>query len=108
VTHHQVKALEDGTRVYSNRTRYTPVPEGQRKYRVRKPPEAAEEGWERWKGDWLPPIPLLPAEARSWPETRPDTDAYDHASKGRCRCQPCLRPTAAKWRAKWKRDQPRS
>jgi hypothetical protein len=96
MTHHPITVLEDGTRVYSNGTRYKPKPLDKRAYGVRKP---AEEGWVRWHGSWLPPLDLLPSEARSWPETRPDTDAFDHASKPRkCTCRPCQRPEAQKWR----------
>lgn len=96
MAHHPIRVLPDGTRVYSNGTRYKPKAPEERKYAVRKPPV---EGAERWGGDWLLPLPLLPLEARSWPETRPDTDAYDHASKPRkCRCQVCQRPEAAPWR----------
>jgi hypothetical protein len=96
VTQHRIEVLEDGTRVYSNYTRYTPVPEEARKYKRRKPPVA---GALRLGGVWFHPLALLPQEARSWPETRPDTDAFDHAFKPRpCKCNVCKRPEAARWR----------
>lgn len=90
-----VRVLEDGTRVYSNFVKYTPVPLEERKYAVRKPDI---EGAVRWKGDWLLPLPLLADDARDMPETRPDTDAFDHVSKPRpCRCLVCARPEAQRW-----------
>ena len=97
MTHHAIKVLEDGTRVYSNGTRYRPVPPEKRKYGVRKPPV---EGAVRLGGTWFHPLALLPLAARSWPETRPDTDAFDHAHKPRpCKCDVCRRPEAQRWRA---------
>lgn len=96
MSQHPIKVLEDGTRVYSNGTRYRPVPPEERKYKVRKPPV---EGAVRLGDVWYHPLVLLPQEARSWPETRPDTDAFDHASKlRRCKCRVCKRPEARKWR----------
>jgi hypothetical protein len=62
VTHHPIKVLEDGTRVYSNGTRYRPVPPEQRAYATRKPPVA---GAERRGGVWFLPLDLLPLAARS-------------------------------------------
>ena len=100
---HPIRVLEDGTRVYSNGTRYRPKTPEERVNRVLKP---AQEGAVLWSGAWYLPLDLLPLAARSWPETRPDTDAYDHAGKARrCRCHVCLRPQARKWRSKWRRDQ---
>jgi hypothetical protein len=96
MTHHPVKELEDGTRVYSNYTKYVPVPDEQRKYKRRKP---AVEGAVRMGGTWFHPLALLPGDQRLWPETRPDTDAYLHASKPRrCKCAVCKRPEARVWR----------
>jgi hypothetical protein len=103
VTHHEVVELEDGTRRYSNYTRYRPVPKEQRKYAVRKPDVP---GAVRFHGAWFLPLPLLAMEERVFPETRPDTDAYDHMGKPRkCRCVPCQRPEAVKWQDKWRKDQ---
>ena len=96
MTHHPIKVLPDGTRVYSNGTRYKPLAPEERTYGVRKPPGG---GAVRVGGTWFHPLSLLPPEARSWPETRPDTDAYLHASKPRrCKCNVCRRPEARKWR----------
>ena len=101
MSHHPVQELDDGTRVYSNYTRYRPVPQEQRKYSVRKPDQP---GAVRWNGEWLLPLPLLPDDGRCWPETRPDTDAYDHMTKPRkCRCYVCARPEAEPWKEKWRR-----
>ena len=101
MSQHPIKVLEDGTRVYSNGTKYRPKAPEDRVYEVRKPPVT---GAVLWAGVWHLPLDLLPLEARSWPETRPDTDAYDHASHP-CRCHVCLRPAARKWRSRWRRDQ---
>ena len=96
MTQHVIKVLEDGTRVYSNYTRYTPKPDAERKNKRRKP---AVEGAVRMGGVWFLPLTLLPGDQRLWPETRPDTDAYLHASKPRrCKCRVCRRPEARVWR----------
>lgn len=96
MTHHEIKVLADGTRIYSNHTRYTPVPEEQRKYMRNKPDDPRAVLWSsRW---WLP-LDLLEDGDRSMPETRPDTDAYLHADKPRkCRCAVCRRPESKRWR----------
>lgn len=106
MTHHVIKVLEDGTRVYSNYTRYRPkAPEE----RVRQSLRPAEEGAVRWGSLWFLPLALLPGEARLWPETRPDTDAYDHATKPRrCKCVVCKRPEAQVWRHKRLKELARS
>lgn len=96
-----VKVLEDGTRVYSNRTKYTPVPVEQRKNFARKPDDPRAV---RWKGDWLLPLTLLDEDERTLPETRPDTVAYDHMMKGRCRCAVCKRPEARRWKRMYLRQ----
>lgn len=103
MTHHPIKTLPDGTRVYSNGTRYKPKAPEERVYQVRKP---TVQGAILWQGDWLLPLDLLPLGGRLWPETRPDTEAYDHASKPRkCKCDVCKRPEARKWRNQWRREQ---
>lgn len=103
MTSHRIKVLEDGTRVYSNYTRYVPLSDTQRTYRKRKPDVP---GAVRWQGTWLLPLEVLPDEERTLPQTRPDTDAYDHASKPRkCRCDVCRRPEARRWRNQWRREQ---
>lgn len=102
MTYHAVRQLDDGTRVYSNHTRYTPVPVEQRKYKVRKPDHP---GAVRWHGDWLLPLELMTDEDRRMPQTRPDTDAYDHMTKPRkCRCDVCRRPEAQRWKDKWRAE----
>lgn len=106
MTHHPIKTLSDGTRVYSNGVRYKRKKISERKYRIRKPddPNAI-----LWNGNWFLPLDLLPDEARTAPLTRPDTDAYDHAGKPRkCRCDVCRRPEAQRWRDKALRDQMRT
>ena len=96
MTHHPIKVLEDGTRVYSNGTRYKPKAPEERIYKVRKP---TDEGAVLWQGNWLLPLELTDITARVMPETIPDTEAYDHAFKPRrCKCEVCKRPEARKWR----------
>lgn len=97
-----VKVLEDGTRLYSNGTRYTPVPVEQRKNFSRRPasPDAT-----LWQGKWFVPLPLV--EERVMPETRPDSIAFDHAYRVKCRCPVCRRPQARLWRLKYRRQMRR-
>lgn len=103
MTHHPIKVLPDGTRVYSNGTRYKPKAVEDRAYAIRKPPV---EGAERLGGTWFLPLELLPVEERLLPETRPDTDAYDHMTKPRrCKCLVCKRPEAKRWKLLWRREQ---
>lgn len=98
-----VRVLEDGTRVYASYHRYKPVPPEKRKYGVNKPDDPRAV---RFHGKWFLPLPLLVGSDRVMPETRPDTDAYDHmATNILCRCVPCMRPQAKRWRQKWLRDQ---
>ena len=104
MTQHPIKVLEDGTRVYSNHTRYKPLPAEQRKNFVRKPQDPRAV---LWHGEWLLPLEVLPDEARDFPETQPDTVAYDHAWKKRCECSVCRRPQARLWRLKWRRQMRR-
>jgi hypothetical protein len=102
VTHHPIRTEPDGTRVYSNGTRYKPKAPTERAYAVRKPdnPRAV-----RWRGQWLLPIVVLPDEQRVWPETRSDEEAYEHrAVTANCRCRVCMRPDAERWRQKWRRE----
>lgn len=103
MTHHVIRVEADGTRVYSNYTRYKPKAPEERVYAQRRPAVADAV---RWGGTWLLPLDLLPAEARLWPETRPDTDAFEHMSKPRrCRCRVCRRPEAKPWKNQWRREQ---
>lgn len=102
MTHHPIKILPDGTRVYSNYTRYKPKTPEERVNRILKPDV---EGAVFWSGKWRLPLDLLPDELRQFPETVPDEVAYDHAARSRhCRCPICRRPTALKWRRRWFRE----
>ena len=99
MTHHVIKILEDGTRVYSNYTRYKPKTLAERKYGVRKPDDPRAVMFNK---EWFLPLDLVPDELRPMPVTRPDTDAYDHMPKPRkCKCDVCRRPEALRWKVKW-------
>lgn len=100
-----IRVEPDGTRVYSNYTRYKPMADERRKNSVRKP---QDPGAVRWYGEWLLPLDVLPDDSRTLPETRPDTDAYDHMTKPRrCKCKVCKRPEAKEWKKLWRRDRRR-
>jgi len=103
VTHRPIRQLPDGTRLYADYHRYTPVPPEKRKRQVRKPEDPRAV---RFHGQWLLPLELLEDHRRGpLPQTRPDTDAYDHMNVNvLCRCDVCLRPEAERWRRKWRRD----
>jgi hypothetical protein len=106
MTYHPIKTLPDGTRVYSNGTKYKPKRPEERINKILKP---EIEGVVWWGGRWCPPLVLLQEELRQLPETVPDEEAYEHAAKPRrCKCHVCQRPQARKWRMKWKRDQIRT
>lgn len=102
MTHHPITVLADGTRVYSNGTKYKPVEQWRRKYGMNKPDDPRAVLWSsRW---WLP-LELLPDDDRTMPLTRPDTDAYDHFGKRqKCRCDVCRRPEAQRWKDKRMRE----
>lgn len=100
MTHHPIRTLPDGTRVYSNHHRYKPKPPEERTYAVRKPDDPRAV---RFRGDWFLPLETLDDDARVMPETRPDTDAYDHMPRP-CKCDVCRRPHAQRWVRKWQRD----
>lgn len=97
-----VKILEDGTRVYSNRTKYTPVPDSERKNFSRRPQDPRAV---LWQGKWFVPLPLV--DERVMPETKPDTIAFDHAFKVKCYCSVCRRPQARLWRLRYRRQMRR-
>lgn len=98
-----IRVLEDGTRIYADGHRYKPKPPAERKNQSRRPDH---QDAVRFHGQWFVPLDVLPDGERRMPETRPDTDAYDHASKPRsCRCAVCQRPEARRWKEKWMRDQ---
>jgi hypothetical protein len=103
VTRNPITVLEDGTRIYSNRVRYRPKADSERVYAKRKPDVP---GAVLWSSRWWLPLELLPMEVRSMPVTRPDTEAYEHASKPRkCKCDVCRRPESRRWRNQWRREQ---
>ena len=104
MTHHPIRVLEDGTRVYSNGGRYKPKSLEERSYGVNKPDDPRAV---RFHGQWFLPLEVLPdAERGPIPETISDQDAYDHmATNLLCRCPACLRPTAPRWRRKWLKDR---
>ena len=99
-----VRIEEDGTRVYSNGTRYKPVSPEARRYQRRRPdhPEAV-----RFHGKWFLPLEVLPDDQRPpMPATRPDEEAYEHMDRTvLCRCEVCQRPAAEAWRRRWRRDK---
>ena len=98
MTMRPIKVLPDGTRVYSNHTRYVPVPLNQRKYRIRKPDDPRAVMYNR---QWFLPMELVPdGERDPVPETRPDTDAFRHKQEKtrKCRCNVCHRPEAQRWK----------
>lgn len=103
MTQHVIKTLPDGTRVYSNYTRYKPKTKAERVNGDRRP---ADPRAVRFHTQWFVPLDLAPDEQRVLPETRPDEEAYDHMTSNLlCRCDVCVRPQAERWRRKWRRDQ---
>lgn len=98
MTHHPIRTLPDGTRLYSNGTRYKPVANDKRAYNRRKPdhPEAV-----MYNREWFVPMQLLDESERVVPVTRPDTEAMDHIWKRRpCKCDVCKRPESEPWKEK--------
>lgn len=100
MTHHEIRTESDGTRVYSKGQRYKPLAPEERKYAVRKPDDPRAV---RFGGEWFLPLDLVADAQRRMPETRPDSDAYDHMPRP-CSCEVCRRPAAARWQRKWRRD----
>jgi hypothetical protein len=101
MTHRWIEQLEDGTRRYSNYTRYKPLSAEERRYAVRKPDTP---GALMYQGCWYLPLVLSPVDQRGMPLTRPDTDAYEHMAKPRkCKCEVCKRPESEIWKDKWRR-----
>ena len=102
MTHRPVRVMPDGRRVYADGHVYRPVPAAERKRAVRKPQDPRAV---RWGGEWLLPLPLIPERLRRMPETRPDSEAYDHMERTfNCRCEVCSRPDAKRWRNRWRKD----
>lgn len=87
-----VRVLPDGTRVYSGSEKYKPVAPEDRKYGVRRPdhPDAV-----RFHALWFEPLPVLPDQERSMPETRTDEDAIHHRML--CECHVCTREGSDGW-----------
>lgn len=103
MTHRPVKVLSDGTRVYADYHRYKPKPAEDRVYGVNKPEDPRAV---RFHGRWFLPLDVLADGDRVMPETRPDTDAYEHMDRrGACGCAVCSRPQAERWRSKWRRER---
>lgn len=102
MTRGPVRVEADGTRVYAKGRRYKPLTAAERRYGVRRPDHP---GAVRWHGEWLLPLPLLPDPERVLPETRPDTDAYEHWwENAMCRCAVCRRPQAEEYRRRARYD----
>lgn len=97
MTHNELRRIEpDGTRVYSNYEKYTPVPTEKRKYGINKPDDPRAV---RFGGNWFIPMDLVPEPERVMPETRSDEEAYTHALKTLlCQCKVCRRPEARVFR----------
>lgn len=102
MTHHPIRVLEDGTRVYSTYHRYKPLSAEERVYAVRKPDDPRAV---RFHGNWFLPLDLAPEQERQMPATRPDSETYDHMSTNAlCGCEVCSRASAEKVRRRWRRD----
>ena len=97
MSHHPIRVLSDGTRIYHGGKRYKPLTAVQRTYRVKKPvaPEAV-----RFHGKWFLPLELLhDAQRGPVPRTRADSEAYGHVAKPRrCKCDVCKGPGAERYR----------
>jgi hypothetical protein len=100
VTHLELRRVEaDGTRVYSDYHRYTPMADEDRTNARRKPDDPRAV---RFHGRWFVPLAVLDDETREMPETRPDEETLEHRAS--CRCDVCRRPEATVlWRRQAKR-----
>lgn len=99
MTHRPIRVEPDGTRVYVTGQRYKPRSPEERKYGIKKPDDPRAV---RFHGKWFLPLEVLPDDARTLPETRPDSDAYEHSLL--CQCRVCMRPEAERWRRKKRKD----
>ena len=90
MTHHRIRTDEDGTRVYSNYTRYRPLAPEERTNGINRPDDPRAV---RFHTRWFLPLELLEDGARAMPETRPDAETLEH--RALCRCDVCKRPQAA-------------
>lgn len=105
MTQHPIRELPDGTRVYSNYSRYKPKSPDKRRYKRRKPNDPRAFFWH---GYWYLPRSFLNDDVRVMPDTRPDDEAYGHMAKPKpCKCDVCKRPESQRWKDKWTRDQMR-
>lgn len=106
MTLHPIRILPDGTRVYSNYTKYKPRSGDERTYR--KFPEEDPRAY-RWQKTWFWLRDVLEDSERKLPETRPDSEAYDHARNRAemCWCDVCCRPASMvqKYYRKGRRDR---
>ena len=68
MTHHPIRVLEDGTRVYANRMKYKPVPPEERVNGVNKPDDPRAV---RFHTRWFLPLDVLPDSKRIMPATYP-------------------------------------
>lgn len=102
MTQHKIRTLDDGTRVYRNYHRYKPLEAGERTYAVRKPDDPRAV---RFRSQWFVPFEVVSDEDRRMPETREDSEAYDHMPRP-CACRVCRRPDdqVGRWRRKWQKD----
>ena len=99
-----IRIEADGTRVYSNYTRYKPKPDHERKHRRRKPDDPRAY---YWGGEWRLPQVVLPDEQRVMPLTRPDESVMECMSRSlACRCEVCRRPPEVldRWIRRWQRE----
>lgn len=69
MTHHPIRVLEDGTRVYANYHRYKPMADSERTNKRRKPDDPRAV---RFHGNWFLPLDVLPDAEREMPVTKPD------------------------------------
>lgn len=65
MTQHKIKVLEDGTRVYSNYTRYKPMADAERTNKINRPDDPRAV---RFHALWFLPLELLPDEEREMPD----------------------------------------
>ncbi len=98
MTHHHIKTLDDGTRKYSNHTKYKPLSPQERKRAVRKPDDPRAV---RFHGEWFLPLVVIPDDERSMPATRPDEEGIEHRTN--CRCDVCKRPGVREWLSEQRR-----
>lgn len=98
------KISQNGVRRYDCGKSYTPLTPEQRKIGVNKPDDPRAV---RFHTRWFLPLAVIPLESdRVMPETRPDSEAYDHMEKRfGCRCEVCSRPQAKRWQDRWRRAQ---